>query len=352
MKSRQHLVLIRLSAMGDVAMTVPVVKAALQQNPNLKITIVTKAFFGKLFLHLPEVNVIEAKLKSTHKGIKGLWQLSSEISQLNPDYIVDLHNVLRSRLICGFLKLRGFDYRRFRKGRKQKRALTKLNSNKKLKALKSTHERYASALKRYKLKIDLSKLNLDQKLTVPNTTLQQIPFNLNEEVVIGIAPFAAHKPKQYPLNLLDKVITELAPHTKILLFGGGKAEVSALNQLSNSYHNCFSVAGKFNFEDELALISNLDLMLSMDSGNGHLAAMFGVKVMTVWVTTHPAAGFAPFRQSKDDCFLPDLNQFPLLPLSVYGNKMIDGYENVAESILPSTISERIKNYLNKKTTCD
>ena len=348
MKSRQHLVLIRLSAMGDVAMTVPVIKAALQQNPNLKITIVTKAFFGKLFLHLPEVDVIEAKVKTTHKGIKGLWHLSSEISQLKPDYVVDLHNVLRSRLICGFLKLRGFDYRRFRKGRKQKRALTKLNTSKKLKALKSTHERYASALKRYKLKVDLSKLEIDEKLTISSSILQQIPFNFNEEIIIGVAPFAAHKAKQYPLNLLGKVIKELAPHTKILLFGGGEAEVNALNQLSNSHHNCFSVAGKFNFEDELALISNLDLMLSMDSGNGHLAAMFGVKVMTVWVTTHPATGFAPYKQTKDDQFLPDLNQYPLLPLSVYGNKMIDGYEHVAESILPSSISERIKTFLNKK----
>ena len=56
------------------------------------------------------------------------------------------------------------------------------------------------------------------------------------------------------------------------------------------------MAGKYKFKEELALISNLDLMVSMDSSNGHLAAIYGVPIVTLWGVTHPFLGFAPFGQ--------------------------------------------------------
>ena len=65
------------------------------------------------------------------------------------------------------------------------------------------------------------------------------------------------------------------------------------------------VAGKLSFSEELDTISNLDCMISMDSGNAHLAAMYGVKVITIWGVTHPFAGFAPFHQPKEYSLLPD-----------------------------------------------
>lgn len=341
MKPQAHLVLIRFSAMGDVALAVPVVKALLEQNKGLKITVVTKAFFGKLFLHLPEVQVVEAHVNDQHKGIAGLWRLAKEVSQLKPDYVIDLHSVMRSYLLCGFIKLHGYDYKRFKKGRKQKKRLIRLRPQS-LKSLKSTPERYASVARRYQLNVDLHHVDLKQKRLLSNSALDLIPFDFNTETIIGIAPFAAHQAKQYPLDFIAEVIRDLEQHQiKVLLFGGGTEEIKQLTQLENKHSNCFNMAGKLEFEEELNVISNLNLMLAMDSGNGHLAAMFGVKVFTIWITTLPQLGFAPFGQTKHQQFLPDLDKYPLLPLSVYGNKMISGYEDVAESIPPHSISTQL-----------
>ena len=62
-----------------------------------------------------------------------------------------------------------------------------------------------------------------------------------------------------------------------------------------------NIAGKLSFKEELELIRSLDVMVSMDSGNAHLAAMQDVKTITLWGVTHPYAGFAPFHQPEDYC---------------------------------------------------
>ena len=82
-------------------------------------------------------------------------------------------------------------------------------------------------------------------------------------------------------------------------------------------------------------------MLSMDSGNAHFAAMLGIKTITLWGGTHPFAGFAPFNQPKDYCILPDLEKYPNLPCSVYGNKICEGYKDVMRSIPPEKVVKKI-----------
>jgi ADP-heptose:LPS heptosyltransferase len=86
----------------------------------------------------------------------------------------------------------------------------------------------------------------------------------------------------------------------------------------------------------------------MDSGNGHLAALFGLAVIIVWGVTHPYAGFAPFNQPEENCILPDLQQFPEIPTSVYGNKVPEGYERVMETIAPQTIYNRVRQILQSR----
>ena len=146
---------------------------------------------------------------------------------------------------------------------------------------------------------------------------------------------------------MQKEFDSLAENTqnKIFLFGGGKEETEKLNTLAKQRENIVVVAGKLKFNQELQLISNLNVMLSMDSGNAHIAAMLGVKVITLWGATHPFAGFAPFNQSLENCLTADRNQYPLLPTSVYGNKNIDGYEDVMRSISAEKVVFSIQSQL-------
>ena len=89
------------------------------------------------------------------------------------------------------------------------------------------------------------------------------------------------------------------------------------------------------------IISNLDVMLSMDSGNAHIAAMMGVKTITIWGVTHPYAGFVPFNQPEEFCLLADREKFPKIPTSVYGNTFPKDYENAAGSISVETIVNKV-----------
>tara|TARA_R110002049_G_scaffold307520_2_gene508254 strand:- start:10551 stop:11570 length:1020 start_codon:yes stop_codon:yes gene_type:complete len=337
-KPPKHILTIRLSAMGDVAMTVPVLRALTQQYPELKITLLTRVFFKPFFRDLSNVTLFTAEVNEKHKGVFGLYKLSKALKKLDIDAIADLHNVLRSNILKTFLT--GKPCIQIDKGRTEKKELV---SGKSFQQLKTTHQRYADVFEALGYKVDLSNPIFPKPKLLNNNILNSIGHD--SQKCIGIAPFAAHESKMYPLDLMEKVIENLSNEYKIMLFGGGKHEADILNDFEGKYENVYNVAGKLTLDEELDLISNLDVMLSMDSGNAHLAAMLGVKVVTIWGVTHPYAGFAPFNQPEDYALLPDRAQFPKIPTSVYGNKYPEGYKNAAGSILPETVINKIKSIL-------
>ncbi|NQY05178.1 MAG: glycosyltransferase family 9 protein [Flavobacteriaceae bacterium] len=327
--------------MGDVAMTLPVLKALLNQNKGLKITFVSRPFFEPMFNEIENLNFYPVDLDKKHKGFFGLQKLAKELIKLDIDYIADLHNVLRSNILLSRFKIKGIRQAQIDKGRAQKKRLTHPNK-KQFFPLKTTHERYADVFRTLGFNLDLSEVQLnDKKEMTPE--IQEL-FNLpSTHKKIGIAPFAAHKGKEYPMKLMKQVIANLSE--EIFLFGG-KNDVNVLEKLETEYPNVNSVAGKLTFEQELALISNLDVMVSMDSGNGHLATNFGVPVITIWGVTHPYAGFVPFNQPEENQITADLEKFPLIPTSIYGNKYPEGYLDCFKTIAPEHIIQVIKNALN------
>ncbi len=332
--------------MGDVAMTIPVLRALTEQHPDLKITVLTRAFFKPFFRDLKNIEVYSADLKGKHKGVLGLYKLSKELKALHTstslstgfDAVADLHNVLRSKILKLFFS--GKKVVQLDKGRAEKKTLT---SGQLYQQLKTTHQRYADVFETLGYSVDLSNPTFPKQ---HKQTAQLESFIANKELkTIGIAPFAAHKSKMYPLEQMEAVIAQLSKNYNIVLFGGGAEEIEALNQLETKFNNTSSIAGKLTLDEELDLISNLDCMLTMDSGNAHLAAMLGKKVITIWGVTHPFAGFAPFNQPDDYALIADREEFPLIPTSIYGNKFPEGYENAAGSIMVETILERIRSVI-------
>lgn len=342
--SKSHILVIRLSAMGDVAMTIPVLIALLAKNPELKITVLTKKPFTPIFSGLENVEVYEADVKKNHKGLVGLWRLYQELKKLQIDYVADLHNVLRSRILKKYFALGKIPFIQIDKGRTEKKALTR-SKNKTFKQLKTTHQRYADVFADLGFPIDLSKVKLLERQPLSEKALKLVGQDTKKWV--GIAPFAAHEGKMYPLGLMKEVIEKLnnTEKYKILLFGGGATEIKQLEAIENEFKGVKSMAGKLSLSEELTLISNLDVMLSMDSGNAHLTANYGIPVVTLWGLTHPYAGFYPFNQPMENALMADRKQFPLIPTSVYGNKLPKGYENVMETITPEEIATRISQLL-------
>jgi ADP-heptose:LPS heptosyltransferase len=338
MKNQKHILVIRLSAMGDVAMTAVVVKVFVAQNPNIKITMLSRAFLKPIFKDIPNVNFYAADTKGKHKGILGIYRLYKELKNLNIDAVADLHNVMRSKLLNFFFSKTSSAT--LDKARAEKKALVAIE-NKVFKQLKTTHERYADVFRELGYTIDLSKLRFAPAKPL-NKNLTEI-VGSTENKLIGIAPFAQHKSKWYPIDLMEKIIEALSKNknTTILLFGGGEEEVSQLNTIASKYNNTINIAGKIKLKEELLLISNLDCMLSMDSGNGHFSAMYGIPTITLWGGTHPYAGFAPLNQPKGNSFTPDLKKYPHIPYSIYGNKILKGYEHAMRTIEPDIVVKKI-----------
>ena len=327
--------------MGDVAMTVPVLRAFVKQYPEVKITVISRPFFRPFFDGIPNLNLFVFDEKERHKGFSGLIRLFRDVKKLKIDAFADLHNVLRSKIVGLLFALSGKKRATVDKGREGKKELTR-PENKVFKQLPTMFERHAKVFEELGFYLDLSNPEFPKKANLSSEILGIIG-NQNQKL-IGIAPFAQYDSKVYPQDLIQEVIAKLAENKsyKILLFGGGKKEIEILDSLSKPFENVINMAGKIKFQQELQLISNLDVMLSMDSGNAHIAAMLGVKVITLWGATHPYAGFLPFNQTMQNALTADRNQYPKLPTSVYGNKIVEGYEEAMRSISPKDIVEKIQ----------
>lgn len=339
------ILIIRFSALGDVAMTIPVIYSLAVACPMHQITVLSRQQFKPLFLNLPSnVRFISADLSGKHKGFFGLNKLFAELKAEKFDYIADFHAVLRTKYLRFRFKLNGIPTASINKARKMKKKLTRKN-DKTFKQLKLVFVRYYEVLVRLGF---IFKLNFDSVLDDNKTDFSEIISLTGEkgnQKWIGIAPFAKHAGKIYPLELQLKVIEHFAKdkRVKIFVFGGGETEKKIIDKWVNTYPEIVSTVGKLNMSQELLLMSQLDVMESMDSGNMHMASLVGTKVVSVWGATHPYAGFMGWNQSSENAVQVDL---ACRPCSIYGQKTcFRGDYACLNQIKPATIYNRIETLL-------
>lgn len=334
----QHLLVIRLSSMGDVAMTVPVVESLRARNPELKISILTRKNFHDFFGGIDNLNFIRFEPDGYHKGLRGIIRLFREVRAQGIDCVADLHDVLRSKILRMLLRAVGIPTSHIDKGRKEKQALTR-RANKRLVQLETTVERYCNTIRRLGFELDTPDKCNHQPRPLPDYIRESIgPKNGHW---IGVAPFAKHRGKIYPIPQVDKLISLLnTEYEHVFIFGGGTHERSFAEGMEKRYSNVTSVIGKMKMSDEMALISNLDTIVTMDSATMHIASLTGIPVVSVWGATHPYAGFYGCGQSAENAVQVDM---PCRPCSVYGNKpcMFGDYRCMT-SIPPETIADAVR----------
>jgi len=342
MAAIKRIIVLRFSAMGDVAMVASVLREFSEQNPSVELIMVSRPAFKPFFDGIPKLIFHPIQPKTIHKGIDGLYKLYQELRRYKPDAIADLHDNLRSRAISTFFRITGLKIRRIDKGRAEKKALTRIH-NKILKPLRQTVERYADVLRELGLDIKLSHQINKSPLAIPAKAQSLFTGKITKK--IGISPFAQHVYKVYALAKMEEVIAAIA-HLgyELFIFGGGKTEQVIAEQWAERHLNTHNLIGNYNLTEELAIISNLDVMLSMDSSGMHMASLMGIPVVSVWGPTHPWAGFLGYGQLESDCIQID---HPSRPNSIYGNKpCLCGVENCIDLIQPETIVNKIKEKLN------
>lgn len=303
-------------------MLVPIVKQLALAYPNWHITMLSRLQTAPLFKDMPEnVHFVGADLKGKHKGIEGLNLLLHDIHYLQFDAIADMHNVLRSQWLCWRMRLMGKRVATLRKGRWQKWLLTHTTYNK---PLLPTTQRYMRVLQQLGFSFSLA-------YSSPSQPLRR---------GYGIAPFAAHQGKIYPLDKMEVVVRELAKSGEpIYLFGAGKKEKEILDAWGDKYENVYSLVGKYSMDEEIAFMRTLRLMLTMDSANMHLASIVGTRVLSIWGATHPNAGFLGYGQNVRDCI--QQNDQPCRPCSIYGNRKCKWGDYRCLDIAPHEIVEKL-----------
>ena len=323
----KRLVAIRFSALGDIAMTVPVIYSVAKAYPEMEIIFVTRPFFGRMFINPPaNVRVMTFDLKEQYRGLRGTIRIARELARLRPDYVADLHDIARTKVITAWLRMhgaktvtvdkaRGARHKVYAGGEPQRQYI----------------DRYFDTFRR---------LGLDAK-TVFSPVYGQENSNLPvriESPAVGIAPFARYANKTYPPEKMRNVARQLAARgVNVYLFGGRGAEAETLASWQED--GITSLAGQFPLEDEIAIMGQLDVMVSMDSANQHLAALGGTKVISIWGSTTPACGFLGFGQTADDVVCLNL---PCQPCTIAGSdECPKGHTNCLRTLSEDTIVSKV-----------
>ncbi len=311
-----RLLVIRTSAMGDVALTIPVLKAVRKKYPSLQITMVTRKSFSPFFSSVEGIDLLFSDFRQRHKGLAGIFRLLRDIKdRYEPDHIIDLHDVLRSKLLRFLFRITGVPVSVIDKGRSEKRALT---GGKEKKQLKHSIERYCDVFAKAGYPVTPER---DQLIIPSANALKRVSevMGTGDTIHIGLAPYAKHKLKMWPeekMIALLKLISEKYK-CRFWLFGGME-EKDRLDAFCLKVPGSTIVAGMLNLDEELALMSRLRLMIAMDSSNMHMAALTGTRVISIWGGTDPLAGFGAWMQ--DDAFsvrIP-VEVLTCRPCTIYG----------------------------------
>ena len=336
MKLPEHILIIRLSAPGDVAMTVPVLHSFQKTFPSVQLTILTNKRLVPLFEGL-KASFFFAETKGRHKGFPGLMRLFRQLKNIKAekkiDAVADLHNVLRSQVIRTLFSLTGTKTAKIEKNRSEKKEFTK-KENKNLHQLTATFERYKNVFHDLGFDFTLGFTSIFPVRPVLSQNILSITGNKNEKW-IGVAPFASYFNKMYPLRKMEEVIENLLNRSdcKVIVFGGPE-DAAAVAPWSGKYPGIIIAAGKLNLEEELKLMAHLDVMISMDSANMHFASLVNVPVVSVWGPTHIYFGFMGWRQTVDNAAQLDLY---CRPCSLFGQKPCYRGDHACMENLPGSL---------------
>ncbi|TXK37408.1 glycosyltransferase family 9 protein [Pontibacter qinzhouensis] len=280
------ILILRFSSIGDIVLTTPVIRCIKQQVPGAEVHFCTKQGFKGMLESNPyvdKVHVLQSSLKELVQGLQAE----------NFDYVVDLHNNLRTRII------------KFRLG-KPSRSFNKLNYEKwlmvnfKRNRLPNMHivERYLEAATALGVKDD--GLGLDYFIPAKDeVALEALPEPFRRGYV-AFAIGAQHYTKRLPTERIIELCEHL--NTPVVLLGG-KEDNAAGEQIAALFHTqeqagstiVYNACGKYNLNQSASLVRQAEQIVSHDTGLMHIAAAFSKDIISVWGNTIPEFGMYPFR---------------------------------------------------------
>lgn len=317
--------------MGDVALSIPVITAYATNNPEAKFHVLTRKAFKDLFPEIPNLKLHFPDLKGRHKGLLGLFRLHRNLIRREGRFtkVLDLHDVLRSKILRFYFLLQGIGSVNIDKGRSDKKEF--INNPDRNVVLKHTSQRYIDVFQNAGFSgfVPPSKHKLFQ-----NTRR------------IGIAPFAQHEGKRYPINMMAKVAQDLSDKGySLFIFGGGKKDLSESQDFAGIPQLEICV-NKYSLTEEQALMETLDVMITMDSANMHIARLSATPVISIWGATHPNLGFHAFGQAPSELTVQiPYEEMTCRPCSIFGAKPCERKDYACMNTLsPALIIKKVDEF--------
>ncbi len=312
-----HILIVRFSALGDVVMLLPTIRGLLKANKMLEVTLVTKSFNKALFEDIERLHVFAADTNGRHRGIIGILKLFKDLEWQKYSHVFDLHRVVRSILLCSLFIINDIKVTAFDKEKVKRKQMTKGNL---LHPLQPVYDKYKEPflengyeISKF-LALPLININGNALLDIDKFLKEQ---GINNKKMLGIAPFAKHKLKMWPLPKMLDLISELSRIDSVHIFlFGGLEELKSLGPIDEKYDNC--TLADMGFKDQIALMHRLDAMLCMDSANMHLASVLGIDIIAIWGGTHPWMGFRPWNNRGKHFIQIDKTDLICRPCTVFG----------------------------------
>ena len=339
------ILIVCFSSVSNVACIVPQLFGLVRRYPEHEFTVLSRNFLEPLFSSLP-VRFEGADIRKEDYGLAGAFRIYRRLVNKGYDVVIDMQGHWRSHIITSLLKAKGS--KRYVIS-SERGALRKLVSKGAAASnpIKTIFERQADVWKKVGLQTDDSFVMLPPASEDKRKLVHDM-YGEKRGAWIGIAPLSSSKGKELPFKKMKSIIShfDAKPDTTIFLFGAGEFEKEMLSDWQSMYNNVHAVYTRLKLDEELALMGELDVMLSLDSANVHLASLAGIPVVSVWGATHPYAGFMGWGQHPDNAVQTDL---PCRPCSIYGNKpCLRGDCLCMKNIPPEEIVERAEIVMKKR----
>jgi lipopolysaccharide heptosyltransferase II len=287
----QKILIIRLSSMGDVILTSPIVRQLKSSFPNAEIDFLTSNNFVDIFRYCPHINsIIPYNKKWKHKEIRQKkLELILNNSKKRYDLIVDLQNNRRSKSFAKGLGLKIISYP---KNRLHKLSLVYL---KKSLNIKHIYELYSQNLTDI-----ISDDNLGLEIWLKSDKTEYTPFNksiskkLNK---IAIAPGAFHYTKRWlPERYAELIkLIKSAMNPEIILLGGESDKAICMQIKSLLDFEVFDYSGSNSILETAELLDDCDALITNDTGVMHISAARQIPTVAIFGSTVQEFGFTPFR---------------------------------------------------------
>lgn len=288
------ILIIRFSSIGDIVLTSPVPRLLKKKFPNSKIHFITKKRYQDLYRYNKNIDrIILFK--------KNLFLTAIKLRYESYDFVIDLHNNLRSIFLRFILFKKSYIY--------NKEFIKRwLIVNFKLKIrLPHIAESYILTLKPLGINDDLKGLDyfFSYKDIFESSWLPSSHKKNYIILVLGAKYFTKRLPTNKAIELCDKL------NSPIILLGG-KDAINDANVIENFFNKSknfekkiyntlnkktkiVNMCGKLSINQSAFLLKNADMVYTNDTGLMHIAAALKKKVVGIWGSTHPNLGFYPFE---------------------------------------------------------